>query len=86
MPRYYFHVFHEDIEPDDEGEELPDKHAAVVGSRYNFAAASVADGLLQRNRTQSGHGLAKSLEDYLPAVRRRTPDAVRPSSPSRLSA
>jgi hypothetical protein len=28
MPRYFFHVYHDRAEPDDEGEELPDKHAA----------------------------------------------------------
>jgi Domain of unknown function (DUF6894) len=28
MPRYFFHVTHERHEPDDEGEELPDRHAA----------------------------------------------------------
>jgi hypothetical protein len=28
MPRYFFHVYHERAEPDHEGEELPDKHAA----------------------------------------------------------
>jgi hypothetical protein len=28
MPRYFFHVTHERHEPDHEGEELSDKHAA----------------------------------------------------------
>ncbi|MBB4366779.1 hypothetical protein GGD65_007853 [Bradyrhizobium sp. CIR18] len=28
MPKYFFHVTHERIEIDSEGEELPDKHAA----------------------------------------------------------
>lgn len=28
MPRYFFHTYHERAELDDEGEELPDKHAA----------------------------------------------------------
>jgi hypothetical protein len=28
MPRYYFHVYHNETQIDDEGEELPDKHAA----------------------------------------------------------
>jgi hypothetical protein len=28
MPRYFFHVYHDDAEIDQEGEELPDKHAA----------------------------------------------------------
>ena len=28
MPRYFFHVHHERSEPDFEGEELPDQHAA----------------------------------------------------------
>jgi hypothetical protein len=28
MPRYFFHTYHERTELDDEGEELPDKHAA----------------------------------------------------------
>ena len=28
MPRYFFHVYHDRVELDDEGEELPDKHAA----------------------------------------------------------
>ncbi|MBR1091018.1 hypothetical protein JQ621_26455 [Bradyrhizobium manausense] len=28
MPRYYFHIKHEDTEIDQFGEELPDKHAA----------------------------------------------------------
>jgi hypothetical protein len=28
MPRYFFHITHERHEPDLEGEELPDKHAA----------------------------------------------------------
>jgi hypothetical protein len=28
MPRYFFHVYHEQPEIDEEGEELPDKHAA----------------------------------------------------------
>jgi hypothetical protein len=28
MPRYFFHVYHDQPEIDDEGEELPDKHAA----------------------------------------------------------
>jgi uncharacterized protein DUF6894 len=28
MPRYFFHVYHEREEIDDQGEELPDNHAA----------------------------------------------------------
>lgn len=28
MPRYFFHVYHEQPKIDHEGEELPDKHAA----------------------------------------------------------
>ena len=28
MPRYYFHVHHDGHQPDDEGEELADHHAA----------------------------------------------------------
>jgi hypothetical protein len=28
MPRYFFHVYHGRHQPDDMGEELPDKHAA----------------------------------------------------------
>lgn len=28
MPRYYFHVRHDDYQPDDVGEDLPDRHAA----------------------------------------------------------
>ena len=28
MPRYFFNVYHERSEPDDLGEELPDRHAA----------------------------------------------------------
>ncbi|MCP3442252.1 DUF6894 family protein [Bradyrhizobium sp. CCGUVB14] len=28
MPRYFFHVTHKRYEPDPEGAELPDKHAA----------------------------------------------------------
>lgn len=28
MPRYFFHIHHEQYLPDREGEELPDKHAA----------------------------------------------------------
>lgn len=28
MPRYFFHITHERIEIDREGEELPDEHAA----------------------------------------------------------
>ena len=28
MPRYFFHVYHDRVELDEEGEELPDKHAA----------------------------------------------------------
>jgi hypothetical protein len=28
MPRYFFNVHHEGLTKDDEGEELPDKHAA----------------------------------------------------------
>jgi hypothetical protein len=28
MPRYYFNVLHDTHQPDHEGEELPDKHAA----------------------------------------------------------
>jgi hypothetical protein len=28
MPRYFFHVYHDDAQIDQEGEELPDKHAA----------------------------------------------------------
>jgi len=28
MPRYYFHIRHDTYLPDEEGEELPDKHAA----------------------------------------------------------
>jgi len=28
MPRYFFHVYHNQSELDYEGEELPDKHAA----------------------------------------------------------
>jgi hypothetical protein len=28
MPRYFFHVYHKRSEPDEVGEELPDRHAA----------------------------------------------------------
>jgi hypothetical protein len=28
MPRYFFNVYHERSEPDEVGEELPDRHAA----------------------------------------------------------
>jgi hypothetical protein len=28
MPRYFFHIYHDCVELDYEGEELPDKHAA----------------------------------------------------------
>lgn len=28
MPRYFFHIYHNGVQPDEEGEELPDKHAA----------------------------------------------------------
>jgi hypothetical protein len=28
MPKYFFNVYHDEILIDDEGEELPDKHAA----------------------------------------------------------
>jgi hypothetical protein len=28
MPRYYFHIRHDTYLPDEEGEELPDKHGA----------------------------------------------------------
>ncbi len=28
MPRYFFHVYHDQPQIDNEGEELPDKHAA----------------------------------------------------------
>ena len=28
MPRYFFNVFHERSDPDEVGEELPDRHAA----------------------------------------------------------
>lgn len=28
MPRYFFHIYHDQTELDGEGEELPDKHAA----------------------------------------------------------
>ena len=28
MPKYFFHVRHDTYLPDDEGQELPDKHAA----------------------------------------------------------
>ena len=28
MPRYFFNVYHEPPEPDEVGEELPDRHAA----------------------------------------------------------
>ena len=28
MPRYFFNVYHERPEPDEVGEELPDRHAA----------------------------------------------------------
>ena len=29
MPRYFFNVFHERSDPDEVGEELPDRHAAL---------------------------------------------------------
>ena len=28
MPKYYFHVYHDKVQIDDVGEELPDKNAA----------------------------------------------------------
>ena len=28
MPRYFFHIYHDMTQPDLEGEELPDMHAA----------------------------------------------------------
>jgi hypothetical protein len=28
MPRYFFHIYHNETQIDYEGEELPDKHAA----------------------------------------------------------
>jgi uncharacterized protein DUF6894 len=32
MPRYFFHVSHKSSEPDAEGSELPDIHAAQVAA------------------------------------------------------
>ena len=46
MPRYFFHITHERFEIDQEGEELPDKHAA-------WKEATVTAG-----QTHSGHLVA----------------------------
>jgi hypothetical protein len=37
MPRYFFHVHHQKLQLDHDGEELPDKHAA-----WQEAAATAA--------------------------------------------
>ena len=38
MPRYFFHVTHEGKQIDDQGEELPDKHAAWKEATITAAA------------------------------------------------
>ena len=47
MPRYFFHIYHERVELDYDGEELPDKHAAwheatVFNQNRNGAGKSAA--------------------------------------------
>jgi hypothetical protein len=32
MPRYFFHVLHQSSQPDDEGSEFPDIHAAQAAA------------------------------------------------------
>ena len=51
MPRYFFNVYHERPEPDDLGEELPDRHAAW--KEATITAGQILQGLdgkLQPNR------------------------------------
>jgi uncharacterized protein DUF6894 len=35
MPRYFFHIYHGTTQPDLEGEELPDRHAAWKEATVN---------------------------------------------------
>ncbi|UFW50549.1 MULTISPECIES: DUF6894 family protein [Bradyrhizobium] len=51
MPRYFFHVRHEQKHIDHEGEELPDKHAAWKEATVMAdQALQVLDGKLQPGR------------------------------------
>ena len=51
MPRYFFNVYHERPEPDDLGEELPDRHAAWKEATITAGQILQSlDGRLQPNR------------------------------------
>ena len=51
MPRYFFHIYHDRLERDHEGEELPDKHAAWREATVMAGQAlQCLDGKLQPGR------------------------------------
>jgi hypothetical protein len=59
MPRYYFDVHHETAQPDHEGEELPDKHAA-------WKEATVIAGQILQNidgKLKPGHDWKMEITD-----------------------
>jgi hypothetical protein len=51
MPRYYFHIRHDTYLPDEEGEDLPDKHAAW--REATVMAAQMLQGI--DGKLQPGH-------------------------------
>jgi hypothetical protein len=53
MPRYFFHVYHENAELDYAGEELPDKHAAWHEATVKAGRTLQAS---KGNSSQSGNG------------------------------
>jgi hypothetical protein len=50
MPRYFFHVYHERDEIDDQGQELPDSHAAW--QEATVTAGQILQGLDGRLRPE----------------------------------
>ena len=59
MPRYFFHVYHDRTELDDEGEELPDKHAAW--QEATVTAGQILQGL--DGRLKPGHDWRMEVTD-----------------------
>ncbi|MBJ7402964.1 MAG: hypothetical protein JHD07_06535 [Bradyrhizobium sp.] len=59
MPRYFFHVTHERREIDQEGEELPDKHAAW--KEATVTAGQILQGL--DGKLKPGHDWRMEVTD-----------------------
>ena len=59
MPRYYFHIYHDGVDRDHDGVELPDRHAAW--QEATTTAGQILQGL--DGKLRPGHGWRMEVTD-----------------------